>query len=994
MKNRIIARKLLAITLAVTLLLPGTALAGGLKGKGKKNFNEGMKYSASQQWDLAAQEFALAVAAEPSNAEYRAHYVRALMQASMMFVKRGDTLAEQDDHASAYNAYRLAYNYDPSNELARIKMQRMLEIQKARAEGTPQVSFNPHTGNVVPTSGDIRVASRPRVGEVQKKIEIKDVSVKASIASLSRTLGLNVIFDETIVDNKRFSIDLADVTYARAVDLIFLQNKLSFEMVDRKTLFVYTDNPTNRQRFERLAVKTFYLNNAKLTEVRGAVQGFLTAAGGGRTVTAVDGLNALLVRATPGELQMVRQVIDTLDKNVSEVVIDISIYEISRTDALELGNQVALQSQPVTETRFDASGQPVQVTTGQSGSLRNLGGIGVQGIAQLAGVTFTPFLGGVGTLFGLPPTGLSLIQAKGRSRLLYNSQVHALHGEQNKTKLGRSVPVRTGTNYGYGSTVVPVPAGGQGTPTQQPTGSNYNAGLFDNIQYKDVGLVIDVTPKITNEGYVEIKMNLETSNVEDSGESGNLTPVFTQRTLSTTSRVRDGVTSVVGGVRQDTKGDARVSIPVIGMLPILGRFFSAPKQASNETDLVITVTPHIIRAAEIKEEDHLAQLSGAMQGGIGRSLEDVLQQVQEEDEQEKRMIAKMQPGANQGSTAGAPASTVAASTASGSRVTGSGAVTIPQNVPINTAQSSGGPAAPQGSVSQPQLQTVSAPAGQVPVQDAALTQPSAPVPTVPPSVQPTAEKQQGEEKANPTAADPDKAGQTKAAEQKPKTGETEEKLPFDPNEFLTKPDAPVAPARVNAPNVPEDVRKMIEERRKQAAKEFEEGRRMQSQPATVPDELKNQTSSPAAPRAAIKGSAAGTPIAVDVTMTPQQPTAQLNQPILLAVSSQGQGQLNSGILTFKFDNARFRVGSVRPGTLLGDKGSVVHQVTKDMLRITISDAGQKSLKEPGSLLIVELVPIGVGDSQITLNAADSSFELVGGSAVKFGAATVRLPVVK
>ena len=463
MKNRIIARKTLALFLAVTLLLPGTAFAAG--GKGKKNFKEGMKYSASQQWDLAAQEFALAVAAEPENAEYRAHYVRSLMQASIMFVKRGDSLAEQDDHPSAYNAYRLAYNYDPSNELAKVKMQRMLDMQKALAGGGEQVKYNPHTGNIVPTSGDIRVASRPRVGEVQKKIEVKDLSVKASVASLSRTLGLNVIFDETIVDNKRFSIDLADVTYARALDLIFLQNKLSFEMVDRKTLFVYTDNPTNRQRFERLAVKTFYLNNAKLTEVRGAVQGFLTAAGGGRTVTAVEGLNALLVRATPGELQMVRQVIDTLDKNVSEVVVDISIYEISRTDALELGNQVALQSQAVTETRFDASGQPVQVTTGQSASLRNLGGIGVLGIAQLAGVTFSPFLGGVGTLFGMPPTGLSMIQARGRSRLLYNSQVHALHGEQNKTKLGRSVPVRTGTNYGYGSTVVPVPAGGQATPT-------------------------------------------------------------------------------------------------------------------------------------------------------------------------------------------------------------------------------------------------------------------------------------------------------------------------------------------------------------------------------------------------------------------------------------------------------------------------------------------------------------------------------------------------
>src|SRR4029450_6207674 len=207
---------------------------------------------------------------------------------------------------------------------------------------------------------------------------------------------------------------------------------------------------------------------------------------------------------------------------------------------------------------------------------------------NLAGTTFTPFLGGIGTLFGMPPTGVSLLQAQGRTKLLYNSQVHALDNQQNKTKLGRSVPVKTGTNYGYGSTVVPT-ATGQPGQTAQPAA--YNNGLFDNIQYKDGGLVIDFTPKITNEGYVEIKMNLETSNVEDSGETTNLNPTFTQRTLSTTSRVLDGVTSVVGGVRQDNKSDVRASIPVIGMVPILGRFFSTPRQSSAETDLVITVTP-------------------------------------------------------------------------------------------------------------------------------------------------------------------------------------------------------------------------------------------------------------------------------------------------------------------------------------------------------------------------------------------------------------------
>ena len=1003
MKNRKLIRKVLSIFLTVTLVLPATALAG-FDGNGKKNFKEGVKYAANQQWDLAAQEFALAVAAAPDNAEYRAHYMRSLMQASIMYVKRGDTLAEQNDYASAYNQYRLGYNYDPSNELAKVKMQRMLDVQKAQSNGTEQVKYNPHTGNIVPTSSDVRIATKPRVGEVQKKIEIKDLGVKASIASLSRNLGLNVIFDETVANDKRFSIELQDITFARATDLIMLQNKLAFEMVDRKTLFVYADNPTNRQRFERLMVKTFYVNNAKLSEVRAAIQGLMTGVGGGRNVLPIEGANALMVRGTAGELQMVKEVLDTFDKNTAEVVIDISIYEISRTDALALGNQIALQSQPVSETRFDASGQPVQVTTGNSASLSNLGGLGVLGIANLAGTTFSPFLGGIGTLFGMPPTGVSLLQAQGRTRLLYNSQVHALDNQQNKTKLGRSVPVKTGTNYGYGSTVVPT-AGQQPGQTTQP-GSSYNSGLFDNIQYKDVGLVIDVTPKITNEGYVEIKMNLETSNVEDSGETTNLNPTFTQRTLSTTSRVLDGVTSVVGGVRQDNKSDVRASIPVIGMLPILGRFFSTPRQSSSDTDLIITVTPHIIRAPRITDEDHLAQYSGQMQGGISRSLEEVLQQIQADDEQEKRMIAQ-RGGAGQTArdsqavqTAQATLSTPPAPT-TGAATNSSGQFTIPANVAVNnvsqggTATQSGAQtSAQQVAVNQPQLQPVSAPAAQVPIQDANLNQPRA-VDTVPPSIQPGS--QPTREKQSPdmppaTAATAAGAADKPAVEGKPKE-ET-----FDPKDFESKPETPVSPARVSAPQVPDHVRKLIEERTKQSAREFEDQNKKANETPQIPDDLKDlrvvkgqtiggKTPQPSGP--AVQG-----PVPIELKITPQQESARIDQPIQVAVSAKGRGSLKGGVINLAFDTSRFRIASVRPGTLLGAKGSVIHQVSNNVVRITMSDVPAKALSEEGSLFIVELMPISAGDSTITFSQADSKFDLADGSTAKFVSSPLRLPVVK
>jgi general secretion pathway protein D len=251
--------------------------------------------------------------------------------------------------------------------------------------------------------------------------------------------------------------------------------------------------------------------------------------------------------------------------------------------------------------------------------------LGRAGVSAIAGSLFG-FGGSAGALLGMPTSSLSLLQSKGKSKLLANTQIHALDSENNQTVVGRSVPVRLGTSY---------------LTNGATTGTNTNTtGTVDNIQYRDVGLVIDVTPVITNEGYVQVKMKLESSNVEASGSDATLTPTFTKRSLTTVSRVQDGVTAVVAGVKQDNKGDSRATIPVVGLIPILGRLFTTPKQTSSQSDIVITVTPHIIRPAEIKPEDHLARYSGTQQSGLTQSIEDVIYRAQAEEERERRKIAQ------------------------------------------------------------------------------------------------------------------------------------------------------------------------------------------------------------------------------------------------------------------------------------------------------------------------------------------------------------------
>ena len=610
----------------------------------KKHLQEGIKQEALQRWDVAAQEFALAVAAEPNNIEYRLHWLRARQQASILAAQRGDELAARSDYAGAYTAYQQAFLTDATNELARTKMQRMTEQLQASANATnsrneAQPAFYPATGNVIATPADIRPAPSSKSRDLVHTIQFAAANLRQVIEVMAEYLELNVLFDESFRNDTNFRVKLNNVTMARALDLVFLQSHHVFEQVDRRTILIYSDNATNRQRYEQMMVKTFYLGNADLEQARTMLQ---AVAGAQHQVLPVKQLNALIVRDTLSNLRMYQELLDSIDKHRAEVVVDVNIYEVSRSTSLEIGNQVATSALPITQTRFDTQGNPVTVTTGHSASLSNLGGIGRAGLAAIAGTAVSPVLGGVGTLLGLPPSSLSLLQTKGQSRLLANTQVHALDGEQNQTKVGRSVPVRLGSTY--------LPGYAAATPNANPAtaaisgllGGGLNSG-FDSIQYRDVGLIIDVTPTISKEGYVQIKMKLESTSVEASGLDLSLTPSFTQRSLVTVARVMAGKTAVVAGIKQEVKGDSRTGLPVIGMIPLLGRFFTAPRQTSSLSDIVITVTPHILHAPEIKQEDHLARLGGSQKSGLTPTIEEVVQAALSDEDQERQRRSQERP---------------------------------------------------------------------------------------------------------------------------------------------------------------------------------------------------------------------------------------------------------------------------------------------------------------------------------------------------------------
>jgi general secretion pathway protein D len=414
MKIRTFARFSLSLLLMIALVSPVSILAFG---DGKKFFKQGMKHEIAEEWDKAAEQFALAVVEDPKNPEYRLHYQRSLFNASQMFMKKGRSLADQKDYAGAYLAYRKAYAYDPVNELAKSEMEKMLRLQQGVENGDkPDAKTNSTDTVKLVQTGYTRDNLPDDVVVPQKLEKLRDVpfpnpvSLTFLIKELAKDLDLNVLFDTgSRLDSRRITIDLKNVTAAKALDYIFLQEYLFFQKVGPRTILVADGN--QRQKFQQLVLRTFYLANANPKDVAKVIQTAIPAQPG-RTppIPLIDeATNSLTLRDTSENIKIIGNLIKALDKDRAEVVMDVAIYEVSKNDLLQIGNQI-----------------------GNSGSLVNLGGTtsGVvtasdRNLFRDAAGAVLPQAFGVGLI--VPAVNLVALQRKSNAKILASTQIHAFN---------------------------------------------------------------------------------------------------------------------------------------------------------------------------------------------------------------------------------------------------------------------------------------------------------------------------------------------------------------------------------------------------------------------------------------------------------------------------------------------------------------------------------------------------------------------------------------
>jgi len=566
----------------VTLLL---ILAGDLPAKtrkGDKLLKEGQQAEAREEWDKALELYEQALLTDPSDAAYQIAVRRVRFQAGQMHVNRGRKLREAGRIQDALAEFMKAYAIDPSSAIAEQEIRRTRQMLEQKSDDSPD--SKPMT-----PAEQARKEMERRLSNVMPLPQLKPLSpqitalkmnnqpVRILFETVGKLAGINVMFDpEYQAPSRNFSIDLVNVTLEEALDHIAVLTKSFWKPLSSNTIFVTQDNPTKRRDYEDYVVKVFYLNNVVKPQ---DMQEILTAV---RTLTdirrifPVNSLNAILVRGTADQVLLAEKLINDIDKPRSEVVVDVIVMEANRVKTRDLaatlanGNTAGVSIPIVFSPRNS-------VTTGSSGSGDD-GGSGATNAVRLGNIVN---LNGNDWVTTLPGAFLQALMSDRQTRILQSPQVRAVDGEKAVLRIGDRYPYATGSFQ-------PAAVG-----TVSPLVST-------QFQFAEVGVNVDLTPRVHGDNELTLHVELEISSVRDTIDVGGLSqPVIGQRKLTLDVRLKDGEASLLGGLTQNQDTKTIAGVPGLGNIPVLRRLFSSEGVERNQGELLIALVPHIVRSPEI-----------------------------------------------------------------------------------------------------------------------------------------------------------------------------------------------------------------------------------------------------------------------------------------------------------------------------------------------------------------------------------------------------------
>lgn len=558
--RRLIPSTVVFLTLMAALLVDAESA--------KSLWEKGQDAEARQNYEQAYELYRQAYEQKPKELRYRASYERTKFLAAASHVHRGQVMRDGGKLNEALTEFQKALEIDPSSFIAQQEVRRTQQMIQEAQSGAPQASTSPPNAlrkRLAQAAGPVELAP---ISNIPITLKMTDDS-KVAYETIGKLAGINVLFDPDYTP-RRIKIELNGVTLEEALEIVSLESKTFWRPVTSNTIFVAADNPGKRKELEQSVIKTFYLANlSQPTELQDIVNAMRTILEVSR-IQQLPSQGAIVVRGTPDQLALAQKLVDDLDKAKAEVIVEVAVMQVSRDKMRNLGISpptsatVALQPN-VTTSSTGTNNTPT--TSGNSANTINLN--------RLGDLNATDFQ------VTIPPATATALLSDSTTKILQNPQIRALDGQKASLKIGDRVPVATGSfQPGIG-------------------GVGINPLVNTQFQYLDVGVNIDITPRVHATREVTLKIALDISAVTSRVNIGGIDqPVIGQRKVEHEIRLRDGEVNLLGGILEDQQTKALSGIPGLAQIPILKYLFSQTNTEHRENEIVFVLVPHIIRGHE------------------------------------------------------------------------------------------------------------------------------------------------------------------------------------------------------------------------------------------------------------------------------------------------------------------------------------------------------------------------------------------------------------
>src|SRR5689334_8732843 len=530
-----------AASLLLCLAAAGCASSAALR--------HGREAERRQDYDRAVIEYTKAVRQRLDDTTARLALDRVRLRASQDHFVRGRRFSSTGKLDQALVEYEVASELNPSNgevddELRATRNKLRAKVAVAREGKTELQTIIERARDLPPPGLDL-----PPGVKMPATLTFRDATSRDVFTGIARLANISLIFDPAFRDTP-VTVDLRNSTLEDALGTVASATRTFFRVTAPKTVVVIPDTPAKRREYEEEVVRTFYLSNADLKETMDLLRLVLDA----RRISPTTATNALTIKDTPEHIAAAARVISAIDKARPEVIIDVELLEVDRSRLLEYGLQIA---------------SPANPPTGLNGSI----GVATDAGGAITLETLKNLTSADVIATGIPTLYYRLLKSDSNTRTLANPQLRTIDGVAAKARFGEQVPVPV-------TTFAPIATGGT---AQQP---------ITSFNYQIIGVNIDITPRTHHDDDVTLQLTVVVSNISGTGFGGLST--FGNREINTTIRLRDGETNMLAGLIRDDERQALEGIPGLVDIPLVGHLFAHNTKSTNQTDIILTLTPHII----------------------------------------------------------------------------------------------------------------------------------------------------------------------------------------------------------------------------------------------------------------------------------------------------------------------------------------------------------------------------------------------------------------